>query len=161
MKLQIEPFAAQHVAAAARLEEQCFDAPWSEAALAEELDNEHALFLAAVDEESGQLAGYLGCHLVVDEGYIANVAVSPTFRRSGIGSALVCALIERAKERGASFLTLEVRVSNRAAIGLYEKLGFQSVGVRRGFYDKPKEDALLMTVHLPASEGRKNENLSH
>lgn len=153
MSLCIESFAKRHVAKAAQLERQCFSAPWSEQALREELDNEHALFLAAVDETSGETVGYIGCHVILDEGYIANVAVSPAMRKQGVGSALVCALLERAQQRGASFVTLEVRASNTPAIQLYQKWGFVSVGTRKGFYDKPKEDALLMTVDLTEKKG--------
>ena len=144
MSIRIEQFAERHIADAARLERECFAAPWSEQALREELDNPNALFLAAVD--GTETVGYLGCHLILDEGYIANVAVSPVRRKEGIGSALVGALVEQAEQQGASFLTLEVRVSNQPAIALYQKFGFRPVGTRRGFYDKPKEDALLMTL---------------
>ncbi len=147
MELCIERFAEPHVAGAAELERLCFAAPWTEQALREEIDNEHAVFLAAVDE-TGKTVGYLGCHLILDEAYIANVAVSPELRGAGIGSRLVAALMERLKEQQASFVTLEVRVSNEAAIGLYTKFGFVPVGIRKGFYDKPKEDALLMTADL-------------
>lgn len=157
MSLCIERFAERHVSAAAELERQCFSAPWSEDALREELDNEHALFLAAVEEQSGETVGYIGCHVILDEGYIANVAVSQRARRAGVGSALVQALLERAAQRGAVLVTLEVRASNAPAIGLYQKWGFVPVGTRRGFYDKPKEDALLMTVDLTQKKGIQQE----
>ena len=85
---------------------------------------------------------------VLDEGYIANVAVSPVFRRQGIGRQLVRTLLERSKD--LAFVTLEVRASNAAAIALYTECGFQSVGVRKKFYSHPTEDALLMTVFLQA-----------
>lgn len=146
MSIAIQPFAQQHVAGAAELERQCFVVPWTEEALREELDNPNALFLAAVDTDSGETIGYLGCHQILDEGYIANVAVSPEHRRKGIGGLLVQALIELAKTRDASFLTLEVRVSNESAIALYRRYGFRPVGTRPNFYEKPREDALLMTL---------------
>ena len=101
-----------------------------------------------MDTETGETAGYLGCHLILDEGYIANVAVSPERRREGIGSLLVHGLIQRAAEKGASFLTLEVRASNQPAIALYRACGFEPVGTRPNFYEKPKEDALLMTLNF-------------
>ena len=145
MSIEIQLFAARHVAEAAELERQCFAAPWTEQALREELDNPAALFLAAVDTDTGETVGYLGCHLILDEGYIANVAVSPAHRRRGIGGKLVQALIERAQTGGASFLTLEVRASNEPALALYRHYGFRPVGVRPNFYEKPREDALLMT----------------
>ena len=115
--------------------------------LREELDNSCARFLTAVTAD-GTVAGYIGCHTVLDEGYIANVAVSPVFRRQGIGRQLVRTLLERSKD--LAFVTLEVRASNAAAIALYTECGFQSVGVRKKFYSHPTEDALLMTVFLQA-----------
>ena len=148
MRVRLEKFDARHVSGAAHLERACFSAPWTEDALREELDNPNALFLAAVDTETGETAGYLGCHLILDEGYIANVAVSPERRREGIGSLLVHGLIQRAAEKGASFLTLEVRASNQPAIALYRACGFEPVGTRPNFYEKPKEDALLMTLNF-------------
>ena len=148
MRVRLEKFDARHVSGAAQLERACFSAPWTEDALREELDNPNSLFLAAVDAETGETAGYLGCHLILDEGYIANVAVSPDRRREGIGSLLVHGLIERAEEKGASFLTLEVRATNQPAIALYRACGFEPVGTRPNFYEKPKEDALLMTLNF-------------
>lgn len=148
MRVKLERFDARHVSGAAQLERECFAVPWTEEALREELDNPNALFLAAVDEQTGETAGYLGCHLILDEGYIANVAVSPKRRREGIGDLLVRGLIDQAKDRGASFLTLEVRASNQPAIALYRGCGFQPVGTRPNFYEKPREDALLMTLQF-------------
>lgn len=145
MPIDIVPFTAQHVRAVAQIEQACFAEPWTEEGLREELDNACARFLVA-EAEDGAVAGYIGCHTVLDEGYIANVAVSPVYRRRGIGRQLVQALLKRSED--LAFVTLEVRVSNQAAIALYTDCGFQSVGVRRKFYSHPTEDALLMTVFL-------------
>lgn len=139
---RIVPFAEAHVKAVADIECACFADPWTEDGLREELDNSCARFLTAVDE-TGTVTGYIGCHTVLDEGYIANVAVSPDFRRLGIGRALVDALL--AQSADLAFLTLEVRVSNAPAIALYTGCGFQPVGTRKKFYSHPTEDALLMT----------------
>ena len=141
-EIRIVPFGAQHVAAVAELEQVCFADPWTEDGLKEELDNACARFLTAVDE-TGAVAGYIGCHTVLDEGYIANVAVSPDFRRQGIGKKLVQALL--AQSTDLSFVTLEVRVSNDPAIRLYTGCGVQPVGTRKKVYSHPTEDALLMT----------------
>ncbi|MFB0921525.1 MAG: ribosomal protein S18-alanine N-acetyltransferase, partial [Oscillospiraceae bacterium] len=89
--------------------------------------------------------GYIGLMYVLDEGYISNVAVSPVYRRRGVADALIEALIERTKDTLA-FMTLEVRESNHAAKYLYSKHGFETVGKRKNYYDRPKEDALLMTL---------------
>lgn len=141
-KIQIVPFAPQHVVAIAQLEQLCFADPWTEAGLQEELENTCARFLTAIDQ-TGRVVGYIGSHTVLDEGYIANVAVSPDIRRQGIGKKLVYALL--AQSTDLSFVTLEVRVSNEPAIRLYTDCGFQPVGTRKKFYSHPTEDALLMT----------------
>lgn len=92
--------------------------------------------------------GHAGFTAVADEGYITNVAVLPQFRRNGAATELTKALIAKAKELKLSFLTLEVRKSNSAAIALYEKHGFVRVGLRKRFYSEPAEDALIMTLNF-------------
>lgn len=143
--IQIVPFAEAHVKQIAEIERACFADPWTEEGLREELDNDCARFLTAIDQH-GAVAGYIGCHTVLDEGYITNVAVSPVYRRLGIGRRLVQKLLEQSHD--LSFVTLEVRVSNQPAIRLYQGCGFQAVGTRKKFYNHPTEDALLMTVTL-------------
>lgn len=138
----ITAFAQEHVPAIAEIETQCFADPWTEDGLREELTNDCARFLTAV-EENGTVTGYIGCHTILDEGYITNVAVSPAFRRRGIAKQLVQVLQEKSED--LSFITLEVRVSNAPAIALYEQCGFAPVGTRKKFYSHPTEDALLMT----------------
>ena len=125
------------------LEELCFSLPWSRAAFLPELDDPACCWLAAMTD--GVLAGYAGMRTVLDEGYISNIAVDPALRKRGIGGALVEGLIREGKRRGLSFLTLEVRISNREARRLYERMGFREAGLRPGYYEKPREDALLMT----------------
>ena len=149
-EIHIVPFAEAHVKAVAQIERACFADPWTEDGLREELDNRCARFLTAVDA-GGAVAGYIGCHTVLDEGYIANVAVSPAFRRRGIGRKLVQALLEQSAD--LAFVTLEVRASNEPAIRLYERCGFQPVGTRKNFYSHPTEDALLMTRCFEKEEG--------
>ena len=144
--LTIAPLTPRHVDDMARLEALCFSLPWSRAMILSELNNPNAVYLAA--EWDGALAGYAGMQTVLDEGYITNVATAPGFRRRGVASKLLDALRAQAEQRALSFLTLEVRCSNRAAIALYHKHGFQSIGVRPGYYEKPREDALIMTLYL-------------
>ena len=126
----------------AALEELCFSVPWTEEMLRAQLTDGH-VFLAAV--EDGQVLGYIGLQYVLDEGYITNVATSPAQRRKGIAGALLSAMKERAASLGLAFLTLEVRESNAPARRLYEKHGFLGVGRRKGYYESPREDAILMT----------------
>ncbi len=126
---------------AAELETLCFPLPWSERSLCDMTENENASFLCAFAD--GVFAGYVGMLCVLDEGQICNVAVSPRFRRQGIGRALMEAQIRAARSRGLSFMTLEVRAGNLAAQALYEKQGWKKVGVRKNFYERPREDAFL------------------
>ncbi len=146
MQLIITPFIAAHLSAVARLEQLCFSDPWSADALAEELNNSHARFLTALDGDA--VVGYIGCHHIADEGFIANVAVHPDHRRRGIARMLVAAAIEQG--HSLSRLTLEVRVSNTAAIALYESLGFVKDGVRPRFYAHPTEDACIYSYYYPS-----------
>lgn len=144
MNIAIEKMTEEHILHLAQLEKQCFSTPWSENALSEELSNPLARFFVCVAD--GQVCGYIGAHNVVGEVYITNVAVLPSHRGQGIGAMLVGFLKEYSKAENAEFITLEVRKSNSVAIRLYEKMGFKVVGERKGFYENPKEDAILMTI---------------
>jgi len=130
----------------ARIEEQCFSVPWTEQMLRAQLSPEGHVFLAA--EAAGSVVGYVGLTFVLDEGYISNVAVRPDFRRRGAARALLGALEACAREKRLSFLTLEVRESNAAARALYASCGYREVGRRKNYYEKPAEDAILMTLFL-------------
>ena len=130
----------------AQLEALCFSQPWTEAALAVQLDPQRHVFLAA--EREGTLVGYVGLQYVLDEGYISNVAADPACRRQGVGGALLEELERRCRALGLAFMTLEVRASNLPARALYEKNGFSQVGIRKNYYEKPREDAILMTKNL-------------
>ena len=143
MNYQVVPMDRSHIPAIAALERECFSRPWSEAALSEELYNDTACFLVA-EGEDGTVLGYAGLHVILDEGYIDNVAVDPRYRRQGVADALLDVFCRFGAEKLA-FLTLEVRASNAPAIALYEKHGFYEVGRRKDYYDDPKEDALLLT----------------
>ncbi len=127
------------------LEKLCFSLPWSREAFLPELTDPGCFWRAAMRGET--LAGYAGFRAVLDEGYISNIAVSPALRRQGIGAALLRAMLEEGARRGLAFLTLEVRVGNAAARRLYRRAGFREAGIRPGYYEKPREDALLMTYY--------------
>ena len=124
----------------AELEKECFFCPWSEQAVLSSANND-CLFV--LYEQDGIVKGYAGLQIVLDEGYITNVAVGPSFRRQGVARALMEELIKKLDT--LSFISLEVRESNIAAINLYTSLGFKNEGKRKNFYDAPKEDALIMT----------------
>ena len=144
--LRIVPFALRHVQPAAALEWQCFSSPWSEDALAEELKNPDAFFVEA--EEDGAFVGYAGMHCPMGDCYIDNIAVAPAARRHGAATALLRALEEHGRALGGTFLSLEVRPSNTAALALYEKTGFVPAGRRKAFYAHPTEDGLILTKTL-------------
>ena len=145
----------RHLDALEALEKQCFSVPWTRGQLRSCLPDEHHVFLAA--EEDGRLIAYVGMMHVLDEGYIANVAVAPEARRRGVARALLTELERRARAIPLAFLTLEVRAGNAPAIALYASLGYETVGRRRNYYEKPVEDALLMTRVLTAPNSEKNE----
>jgi len=134
----------------AELEKLCFSVPWSEASLRSALEDELHLWLGCI--EDSEIIGYAGVQIVLDEGFIDNVAVHPEKRNRGIAKLLVDKLCEESKLRGASSLMLEVRPSNAPAIKVYEGAGFERVGFRPVFYDKPKEGAILMTKFMRAGE---------
>ena len=143
--IKIVPMSADHLESLERLERICFSRPWSRKMLAEELENQCAAFLVAVEPETEKAVGYAGLLVVADEGYITNVAVDPSCRRQGVAAQLLQVFDNFAKGNHLAFLTLEVRPSNAAAIALYEGFGFREVGRRRNYYDLPKEDALILT----------------
>lgn len=145
--IEIVDTGLEHIDEIAELEKQCFSIPWTSEQLASQLTDNMHICLAAVDGE-GRTVGYVGLMYVLDEGYISNVAVAPAHRREGIGGMLLDTLRERAEEKGLAFLTLEVRQTNEPAKSLYKKHGYVEVGLRKGYYAKPTEDAILMTLFL-------------
>ena len=144
MHVRIVPMNADHLDEIAELERICFSTPWSRNMLAEELDNACSAFLVAEDD-AGKVAGYAGIQVVLDEGYITNVAVRPECRRNGIAGKLLQVFLDFGQANHLAFLTLEVRASNYDAIALYGSRGFRSVGRRKNYYEHPKEDAIIMT----------------
>ena len=143
MEYQLVPMDRSHLAAVAALERLCFTTPWTEAMLEEELYNDTASFIVA-QRDDGEVLGYAGLHVILDEGYIDNVAVRPEYRRQGVADRLLDVFCRFGQARLA-FLTLEVRPSNTAAVALYEKHGFAEAGRRKNYYENPTEDALLLT----------------
>lgn len=132
---------AEDVPFISRLEEETFSMPWSADSFLEMIGKEDARYYVA--EEDGRLLGGCGVLMIAGEGNITNVAIAPEARNRGIGTALLRYLMAEGDREGLTAYTLEVRVSNAAAIHVYEKLGFVSAGVRPGFYEKPVEDALI------------------
>ena len=147
MNYKIELIQSQaEVGQLAEIEQECFAHPLEEKQILSLLGDGRTVFLAA--REGDLLTGSVWTQTVLDEGYIGNVAVRPAFRRRGIADALLHTLEVLGRKKELSFLTLEVRAGNAPAIALYEKNGYVRVGRRPGYYDQPKEDAILMTYYL-------------
>lgn len=129
----------------AGIEREIFSMPWSEKAFADSLQSENTLYIVA--EIDGKVAGYCGMYIAFEEGNISNVAVAPEYRRQKIAANMLKNILKLAKEKGVTDVVLEVRETNTGAIRLYEQIGFEEVGIRKDFYDKPKENALIMWKH--------------
>ncbi len=151
MKVQIVPMNGDHLDEVAELERVCFPDPWSRNMLKEELENDLAAFLVALDGQ-GAVAGYAGLQVVLDEGNILNIAVRPDCRRRGVPGQLLQVFLNFARGNRLAFLTLEVRASNYAAIALYGSRGFRGVGRRKNYYEHPREDAVIMTLDLTGEQ---------
>ena len=124
-----------------RLEEETFSMPWSAPSFLEMISKEDARYYVA--EKDGKILGGCGVLMIAGEGNITNVVIAPEARNQGIGTAMLRHLMAEGDREGLTAYTLEVRISNVAAIHVYEKLGFESAGIRPGFYEKPVEDAII------------------
>jgi ribosomal-protein-alanine N-acetyltransferase len=136
-----------------QIERESYPTPWSRSMFAGELAKSSSITLGAFDTDAAdRLVGYLVVSRYVDAWHIMNVAVDTDHRRSGIATRLLDALFATTAGDSRRGYTLEVRVSNTTAIALYERLGFQATGVRRGYYTDNREDALVMWKDpLPAA----------
>lgn len=142
----IRQMTEQDLTQVAAIEADSFSDPWSISAFADSLKEKNYLCLVA--EAGGEILGYCCLITVLDEGEIPNVCVKASARKQGVGRSLMEELVSEARKAGLSVLYLEVRQSNFAARHLYEGLGFEEDGIRKGFYDFPKEDAVLMHLSL-------------
>ncbi len=130
------------ISAIAALESECFTRGAAADVLERMLEGDSVVLVA---ETAGEMLGYGYFQFVLDEGYVGNIAVRPEHRRRGIGLALTEAMADEARALGLAFLTLEVRESNLAARRLYERCGYRLAGLRKNYYEKPTENAILMT----------------
>jgi len=129
------------------IEQQAYPTPWSRSMFASELAKPTSICLGAF--EGDELIGYIINSRYVDAWHVMNVAVDPEHRRRGIATRMLEALFEMTEHDGRRGYTLEVRVSNLGAVDLYERLGFERRGVRRGYYTDNREDALVMWRDAP------------
>lgn len=133
---------AEDIPKVADIEKECFSMPWSKEALLESFKQDYSYFVVAKVDDN--VAGYGGIYIVGDEAEIINIAVSGKYRGAGIGKKIVMSLLDKSNEKNAASTILEVRSSNATAIALYEKCGFEKIGIRKNFYEKPVEDAVIM-----------------
>ena len=140
--MTIRALTAADVEEVSRIEQETFSMPWQPQDFLEMVEADYAYYYVA--EEDGEIAGCCGIRNMAGEGEITNEEDKKKFRRRGIGRALMEYMLKEAELLGMESATLEVRISNTPAIRLYESLGFQGEGVRPNFYEKPKEDALIM-----------------
>lgn len=156
-KMQITRMKMEHIPQIAAIEAETFSEPWSEKGFADTLTMDHVLFYVAVT--SGQVTGYCGIYLAADEGELTNIAVATGFRRRNIACQLLDTALPQAFAKGAGRIYLEVRRSNAPAISLYEKYGFSVAGIRKGFYQFPQEDALVMMKEFADNDTKDKEKL--
>lgn len=135
----------EHTESLADLEKLCFPQPWSKKALDDQVNNPRAYFVTAM--ENGNILGYGGMHSAAGECYMDNIAVFRHHRGRGVGTAILQALVDKAREINGEFLSLEVRPTNKAA-RLYKKFGFVEEGRRKNYYTDPTEDALILTLRF-------------
>lgn len=133
---------AEDVPEISRLEREAFSMPWSEEDFEGMIRSENARYYVA--EKEGTILGGCGLYIVLEEASITNVVIRREARNQGVGTELMRHMMEMCGRDGVKAFTLEVRVSNKAAIHMYEKVGFVSEGIRPGFYEKPVEDAMIM-----------------
>lgn len=143
MEYHIRPMEDRDISTVEQIEKSIFSLPWSDKSFADAANTPENVYL--VCECTGEIAGYCGMWTVLGEGNITNIAVSPSYRRSGVAEALLKELERRARLKDVTVFFLEVRQSNEAAKRLYEKLGYSPIGVRKRFYEKPVEDAIVMS----------------
>ena len=145
--IHILKMTTEHIKEVHKIEEDCFSIPWSEKSFYDELTkNKMAIYIVA--KEDDEIVGYGGMWHVINEGHITNIAVKKQHRKKGIGTKIINALIDIAKEKEMIGITLEVRVSNDIAKSLYKKSGFIIEGIRKEYYDDNKEDAIVMWKSL-------------
>ena len=143
LDVQVGPMRRRHIPAVLRIEAKVYPRPWSAGLFLSELAQKGSrAYLTA--RHSGRVVGYAGVMILGDEGHITNVAVDPDFHRNKVATRLLIALIEESRTRGVRSMTLEVRRANNGAQALYRGFGFQTVGVRRGYYVETGEDAYIM-----------------
>lgn len=151
--LKIQSLSHEHLSAILELDKTCFGGLWSKVAYQRELNSPNSEIQGLFSQKTGEKLLGMGCFWsILEEAHITILAVNPQYHRQGVGAALLYSLIKTARDRNLERATLEVRVSNQAAISLYEKFGFKTAGRRRRYYNDNGEDALILWlggIHQP------------
>lgn len=142
--IDVHKISENDIKAVTVLEAEIFSDAWSEKSIKETYEQKNAMILGAFKEDT--LVGYVIFYYVLDEGEIARIAVSPSCRRQGVADNIFHGLLHFCAEKGIERILLDVRQSNDAAIAFYRKCGFKEDGIRKNFYENPKENALLMSI---------------
>lgn len=140
--VKIRPMQSEDVKLVYELSARCFTVPWTESSLSKELDNHLAYYCVA--EHKGNIVGYGGMWMIAGEGEVTNIAVDKEYRGEGIGQAILNNLMQIGQEKTLLMIHLEVRAGNEVAQKLYKSAGFEKITVRKGYYQKPTEDAVVM-----------------
>ena len=143
LSVKIEPMKKENLDDVIAIEEKAYGQHhWSKDSFMSELANELAKYFCVFDGD--KLIAYCGYWQILEEAHITNIAVTPEYRQKHVREALLTTIIEECYKNMAKYITLEVRIGNKPAIGLYEKYGFKSLGTRKGYYQDNNEDALIM-----------------
>lgn len=145
--ISLIPMTSRHIDAVALIEEKSFSVPWAKTMFSEIAENPISHFYVAVTDEN-EICGFAGMYVIGDESQILNIAVSPDFRRCGIGKKLLHKLIDECEKLNVVMILLEVRESNTPAKNLYKSFGFELCGKRKKYYTNPVEDALVLSKVL-------------
>lgn len=143
----IRPLTAGDVDTVVAIETEAFTTPWQRETFLDLIDRP-ALEILVLEDEAAGIIGYAVLWCILDQGELANMAVTPAHRRRGLGAFLLSRVLDVARERGIETVFLEVRTSNEDALKLYRRFGFADVGLRKGYYEHPKEDARVMKATL-------------
>ena len=144
-KYKIEPMDSSHISGVFEVGNLSLSESWSYESIKKELSNKLSKYFVALYEN--KVIGFIGMWIVFNEGDITNVAVHPEYRKQGVGNLLIENLLSFCKKNNIDSLTLEVRESNFPAQSLYKKHGFKEEGLRKNFYNNPKENAIIMWRH--------------
>ena len=151
-RIEIRRMCETDIPAVAAIEAGTFSLPWSENGFRTALGRRDTVFFVATVDE--RIVGYAGFYTCLDQADITNVAVSSEYKRRGIGTRLMDAVITACLSKGVLMIALEVRAGNESAKALYRKCGFEEVGLRKGFYSSPTEDACVMTRYLETEDNK-------